>query len=178
MLKPMLLLIVVLLPVFAQMGTRYQWRPLKVGEETVIRVELQEAATARQVEATLAPSEGITDIVGPVPGGGALVWRISAAAPGAHTLQFKLGNETIEKRLTVGDGYAPVSAERTRYTWTTQVLHPQEPRLPSNSAVEAITIDYPDRDDWFTGSNWWILWFFVVSMIVALAMLPFFKVRF
>jgi hypothetical protein len=55
MLKPMLLLIVVLLPVFAQMGTRYQWRPLQgTGEETIIRVECRKSRPPGQrVEATL-----------------------------------------------------------------------------------------------------------------------------
>ncbi len=177
MLRPLFALIILLLPVFAQMGLRYQWRPLEPGEETLVRIQL-DPNPGRVENAMLRPSPAITEQVGPVAGDQALVWRIRAGAPGRYQLQFELDGQVIEKELVVGNPFQRVSAVRPGHTWTTQLLHPAESRLPSDSPVQAIEIEYGGVDSWVYGQNWWILYFFIVSMLAAIALLPFFKVRF
>lgn len=176
MLKPIAILALPMLLVIAQMGVRYQWRPLHEGEQTLIRVRV--AVGQSPAEITLEPSEGIAVEVGPVPGGGEAVWRIRAGKPGVHTLRFRAGEHSVDKELVVGDEFTRVSAERVAAQWTGQLLHPVEPRIPRDAGIDSIVIAYPGRPSWFSGADWWLLTFFVISMAAALVLAPVFKVRF
>ena len=176
-LTPVILLTLPMLLGLAQMGIRHQWRPLMPGEQTNIRMSFAPDATELQA-VTLEPSMGIDIEVGPIPGDGDLVWRVRAAEPGRHTLQFRVGDQTIEKELVVGTGCERVSATRTASAWATQLLHPAEPRLPSDLPISAIAIAYPSVDSIIHGANYWVIYLFVISMATALILKPLFKVRF
>ena len=177
MLKPMLIMILLLLPVFSQMGVRYQWRPLHSGEETLIKLRLN-PDRANSAEAVLQPSPGLVEMVGPVSGGSELVWRVRAGEPGRYTLNFNLSGTVVEKELVVGDSFQRVSASRPARQWTAQILHPTESPFPPDSPVQSIEIVYGSVDSRIYGATWWIVYFIVISMISALLLLPFFKVRF
>ena len=84
----------------------------------------------------------------------------------------------IEKELVVGPDFQRVSAARVGRDWTAQLFHPAERTLPSTSAVKSIEVLYAGVDSWIYGANWWLLYFFVISMLTALVFKPFFKVRF
>jgi hypothetical protein len=176
MLRPMILLILLLLPFVAQMATRYEWRPLRPGEQTIVTLQFPDSTEIPPVR--LAASPGIANAVGPVPGGGQLVWRLEAGKPGRYQLEFDLGDRTVSKEFVVSEQRQRVSAERPGRHWMLQLIHPVEPALPTAAGLRFIRIDYPGIASYVDGSGWWILHFFVVSMIAALAMLPFFKVRF
>jgi len=177
MLKPVLILLLPLLLVVGQMGLRYQWRPLRPGEETLIRLRLRSTADDKISTARLDAGQGLADIVGPVPGGGQLVWRVRGGIPGRHTLRFTIAGRIVEKDLVVGGGLARVSAERPPRRWTSQILHPAEVPLPPDSPVRSIEIAYGGVDSHIRGANWWVLYFFVVSMAAALAVKPVLRVR-
>ena len=176
-LTPVILLTLPMLLGLAQMGIRHQWRPLMPGERTNIRMSFARDATDLPA-VTLEPSNGIDIEVGPIPGDGDLVWRVRATEPGRHTLVFRVGDQTIEKELVVGSGFERVSAMRCGRAWATQLLHPAEPRLPSDSPVYAIAIRYPGVDSLIHGANYWVIYLFVISMATALILKPLFKVRF
>lgn len=177
MLRPIFILIVLLLPVFAQMGTRYQWRPLKPGEETLLRVNLHENH-ADSINASIAASDGIAEAVGPVAGDRDVVWRLTAGEPGRYTLDITVGDQSVQKEFVVGEPFERVSALRPGWDWTSQILHPIESPLPGEGVVQSIEIEYPGVESNIYGANWWILYFFIISMLAAIAMLPFYKVRF
>ena len=177
MLLPILIMALPLVLVVAQMGLRYQWRPLRPGEQTLIKLHVN-PGTADLYDAVLETSGGIEDATGPVPGGGSLVWRIRAGEPGRHTLRFNVSGTVVEKELVVGDGLQRVSAKRPGRRWTSQILHPVERRLPADAPVQSIEIEYPGVDSWVYGADYWVLTFFVVSMAAALVFKPVFKVRF
>ena len=177
MLLPVLIMALPLVLMVAQMGLRYQWRPLRPDEQTFIKLELNpEYADVQQAE--LEPSPGVIDVVGPVPGGDELVWRVRGGEPGRYTLRFDIGGTVVEKQLVVGDGPQRVSAVRPGKCWTSQILHPAEARLPADSPARSIEILYGGVDSWIYGADWWVLYFFVVSMVFALLFKPVFKVRF
>ena len=177
MLVPILIMALPLMLGIAQMGIRYQWRPLRANEQTLIKLHLS-PTHADVTQAELQPSSGVRDVVGPAPGGEELVWRVRGGEPGRHTLQFNVAGTLVEKELVVSNGFERVSAKRPGRRWTTQLLHPVEPRLDADSPVQSIEILYGGVDSWVYGANWWILYFFVVSMAFALLFKPIFKVRF
>ncbi len=176
-LTPVILLTLPMLLGLAQMGIRHQWRPLMPGEQTIIRLSFVPDATEPPA-VTLEPSKGIDIEVGPIPGDGDLVWRVRAKGLGRHTLQFSVGDQTIEKELVVSEGFERVSAVRCRSAWATQLLHPAEPRLPTDLSISAIAIMYPSVDSIIRGANYWVIYLFIISMATALILKPFFKVRF
>ena len=166
-----------MLLVLAQMGIRYQWRPLLPGETSLIRVVLDDPkAHAKSV--TLDAHPGLVVEVGPVPSDRDWVWRIRGGQPGRHTLRFHLNGADLEKELVVGERGQRVSAVRPSAHWTAQLFHPVERRLPAESGVRRIEIEYPDVASWFDGADYWVLTFFVISMIAALILAPVFRVRF
>lgn len=182
-LTPVLVMLIPMVLALAQMGIRYQWRPLQPGEQTTVEMKLAEnagALTNVQLDAGVA---AVVE-VGPVPGDGLLVWRIRGGEPGRHTLRFSFDDTAsgatgfIEKELVIGPGLQRVSAIRVASDWTTQLLHPAEPRIDRASPAQSIEILYPGVDSIIYGADWWILHFFVVSMIAALLLKPIFKVRF
>ena len=177
MLRPLLVMLLPMLLLLGQMGVRYQWRPLRPGEQTLIKLRLKPGQAAAP-EASLEPTQGIADLVGPVPGGGLLVWRVRGGAPGRYTLRFTVAGMIVEKQLDVGDGFQRVSADRPASRWTSQILHPVESPLPADSPVQSIEIAYGGVRSWVCGANWWLLYFFVVSMVSALLLKPILKVRF
>jgi|GEM_PF-241446 len=190
MLRPVLIMLLPILLILGQMGLCYQWRPLRPGERTLIRVRLgQQAANDGQLEVNLLPTRGLLVEAGPVPGGGQLVWRVRGGEPGRYRLQFELRRLPasaddggtgliVEKELVVGHERGRVSAARVGAQWTTQILHPAEARLPEDGPLRSIEIEYAGADSYFSGSNWWLLWFFAISMAAALLLKPVFRVRF
>lgn len=177
MLRPLLIMLFPMLLILAQMGTRYQWRPLQPGESTLLRVWLAPEHSA-DTRVMLESHPGLEVEVGAVPGRNELVWRVQATEPGRHQLRFKANELTLEKEFLVGQPFERVSAERPGRRWTSQVLNPVEAPLPADSPVTAIAIDYPGVDSYIYGAGWWLLYFFVVSMIVALVAARVFKTRF
>ncbi len=176
-LTPVLIMLLPMMLGLAQMGMRHQWRPLQPGERTLMKVRFDaEHAVAGQIK--LEPSPGLHVEVGPVPGGGELVWRIRGNEPGRHTLRFRVDGTVVEKELVVGDSFERVSAVRPGAAWASQLLHPGESRLPAGSPVASIEILYPAVDSWVYGADYWVLYFFVVSMASALLLKPLFRVTF
>lgn len=176
-LTPVILLALPMLLGLAQMGIRHQWRPLLPGEQTLIHLRL-ENELASTPDITLEAPPDVDVEVGPIPGGGELVWRVRGVERGRHILRFRIGRLVVEKELVVGVGFERVSAVRTGHDWSVQLLHPVESPLPSDSPIRAIEISYPSVNSIVCGANYWVIYLFVVSMITALVFRPLFKVRF
>jgi uncharacterized membrane protein (DUF106 family) len=215
-LTPVLILLPPMLLVLAQMGIRYQWRALRVGDQALVTLTLDPAyelpaqavlsAASRTVRAdpgdppttplpitvgtnmsvtsmTLRESPGVEVEVDGIPGGGKIVWRVRGVEPGRHMLVFVAPDGTaMPKEIVIGDeAIARVSPIRPASRWTQQLLHPVEAPVPPvrvGGGVQAIEIGYPFREHWFHGANWWVLSFFVVSMLTAIVLKPVFGVRF
>ena len=176
-LTPVLVMALPMMLALAQMGIRYQWRPLRSGEQTLIKMHFAPGA-GKSVEVSIEPHPGLVVEVGPVPGGDLWVWRVRGGTPGRHTLKFHVAGKTLEKELVVGDGFERVSVLRPSGRWTKQLFHPVERRLAAESKVRSIEILYPSVDSWVRGADYWVVTFFIVSMVAALILAPVFKVRF
>ena len=193
-LTPVIILLLPMLLMLSQMGIRYQWRPLRPGEQTILTVTLTDTLRAsgtdasgttnasrtdtKGVSVSLEPHPGIAVEVDSIPGGGQIVWRIRATLAGRHQLRFHVGAQTITKELVVSQRFERVSARRVGPDWTEQMLHPAEDMLPDDTGIQAIEVLYPGSSSWFHGPNWWIATFFLVSMGTAIVLKPIFRVRF
>lgn len=180
LLAPMMVMLAPMSLGLSQMGVRYQWRPLRSGETTLIKMTVDENVDPSTV--SLEPCAALIVEVGPISGKvngkNELVWRVRGGVPGRYSLEFRVGAAMEQKELIVADDLARVSAERSGPVWTKQIFHPIERPFPKSSPVSSIEIFYGARDSMVYGADWWIVTFFVVSIASALVLKPLFKVRF
>lgn len=159
----------------AQMGLWYQVRPLSPGETAVVTLKLNDNST----EAAINSISGAKVVAGPVHvfSQNEIVWNIRADQNGDHRIIFNINGREFEKNLVVGNGFMRVSPVRPGWHWADILLYPAEKPFPQGSPVESISIDYPRRISKTSGTDWWIGYFFIVSMISALILKPMIKVK-
>ena len=174
-------LIIMMLPVvllLAQMGLWYQARPLFPGEDSLVVMKLKNNPSSIE-NITIDSNSGVEIVDGPVriESNNEVLWKIRARENGYHRINFNVDGYTIKKDIAVGDGFMRISAVRPGWQWSDILLHPAEPPFSSTSPIQAISIDYPDRISKINGTDWWIAYFFIASMVFALLFKPVLKVR-
>lgn len=170
---PMLILLLLMALLLAQIGLRHQWRPLAPGERVLLVASVADEAIPLRLDAP----PGVALEVDGVPGAGTVVWRLRALADGRHTLRLIANGQALEKELVIGPPHARVSAMRPGGHWLDRLLHPAEPPLPPAAGVTGIEVRYPGIEGWLSGSNSWVIFFFVASMLAALVCMPLMNVR-
>jgi hypothetical protein len=163
-------LLVMMLPatlIYAQLSQWFQQRPLKVGEKTVLTMKLNGDRGGSFPDVGLKRTDAVKTLVGPVRifSKRQVCWTIEASEKGYHLLVLNVNDQTIEKELAVGDGFMRVSTERSE--WSDALLHPGERPFGPDSPVRSIEVDYPERSSWTSGTNYWVIYWFIVSMVAA-----------
>jgi hypothetical protein len=70
-----------------------------------------------------------------------------------------------------------VSQLRPGWNGSEILLHPWEPPFRSDDRIQAISIDYPDRISFTSGTNSWIVYWFIASMVAAFCAKPWLNVN-
>lgn len=177
--RPMLVMIVPVSLLLAQMGLWYQSRPLLPGEDAVITMKLSGNIESSWPKVSIQSIPGAEVSIGPVRvlSQRQIYWKIEAMENGNHPIVFQVDGNQIEKELAIGDGFMPVSLKRPSWRWTDILQHPREKPFRPDSIVQSVSISYPDRLSRTSGTHWWLIYFFIASMIFALLFKPFLKVR-
>lgn len=170
-LVPMLVMAVPVTLLLGQLALWYQSRPIRVGEDTVLTLALDGDPESPWPDVRLRPSDAVAVAVGPVRvrSQRELCWRLKGLRPGLHRLVFEVDGRPIYKQVAVGDGLMRVSTLRPGWDWEEILLNPAEAPLRPGSPVRSVAIDYPDRPSWTSGTDWWVFYWFAVSMVAALA---------
>jgi hypothetical protein len=158
-LVPMVVMIVPVLLIWGQIALWYQYRPLRLGEDAVVTLKLNPGSNPIPSNIELGPSSATETTVGPVRVGSKheVCWNIRAVQSGYHRLVFHVGNQTVEKELAIGDGFMRVSKLRPGRNWYDVLVNPWEKPFNSDSPVQSIEIDYPDRSAWPSGTSIWMM---------------------
>jgi uncharacterized membrane protein (DUF106 family) len=178
-LVPMLVMLVPMCLVLGQLALWFQARPLSIGEETVVTVRLAEDADQELQQIQFDPGPAATVTVGPVrvPSKKMVCWNIQTAQAGLHQLTFRVAGQQFTKELAVGGDYMTVSLERPASSLSDVLLHPREKPFATASPVQSIEVNYPPRSSWTTGTDWWMVYWFVASMVAAFLAKPFLNVN-
>jgi uncharacterized membrane protein (DUF106 family) len=178
--RPMAVMIVPVSFILVQMALWYQAKPLSVGQESVITIQLNNEQNSPMPDVSLQADGALSVLTGPVrvPSKGEVIFKIKAAQNGLHKMIFTAGNETVEKELAVGDSFMPISAKRPGQQWTHILFNPSEKPFANDSVVKSISIEYPDRISYTSGKTWWVIYFIFCSMIVFFIIKPFLNVKF
>jgi len=176
---PMLVMTVPVLLLLGQLSLWYQQRPLRVGEEAVMVLKLGGAAGTPMPAVSLGNTPAVEVVTGPVrvPSQREVVWLIKARENGAHQLPIRAGEATVQKALDVGDGFMRVSPRRPAWGWYDALLNPAEPAFAPDAPVQSIEVTYPSRLSWTSGTDKWVIYWFVASMVAALCAKPFLNVN-
>lgn len=178
---PLLVMIVPVSLLLGQMSLWYQKRPLLPQEEAIVVLELNASAffASEMPEIHLDAQLAGEITIGPVrvPAKDMIFWKIKAVTKGSHKIRFHLDNTSVEKELAIGDGFMRVSVQHPGWSFGSILLHPMEKPFEADSIVKSIEILYPDRPSRVSGTDWWVIYFFIVSLVVALIFKPLFKVR-
>jgi hypothetical protein len=168
-LVPMAVMAVPVTLVLGQLSLWYQQRPLRSQEEAIVTLKLNGEAGDSFPRVSLEPTDAVETVLGPVRvfSKREVLWNIRAREKGYHRLVFQVGDQTFEKELAVGDGFMRVSAQRPGWIWEDALLYPWERPFPSDSPVRSIEITYPPRTSWVSGTNTWVVYWFIVSMVAA-----------
>ena len=95
-------------------------------------------------------------------------------------LRWRLEGRAYEKRLTAAEDATPLRVADPRRPGAglrDRLLHPTEPALVGG-AVDAIVVRYPRRSALLFGFVPWWMTFLVVSIVAAVVVRPFLRVRF
>jgi uncharacterized membrane protein (DUF106 family) len=177
--RPMMVTIVPVLLLLGQMAMWYQFRPLETGEQTMITMKLNVDSSKPMPAVKIIPTEAIEIDSDPVilAANGEILWQARAAKEGTYDLVFQVGDVQVEKQLSIGTGFIPVSPIRPGWDFANVLLYPREKPFRNDAIVKSIEIEYPDRISKTCGTDWWIGYFFVISMAVGFLFKPIFKVK-
>lgn len=177
--RPLLVMTVPFCLVMSQMGIWYQARPLEPGEEAVVTMQLGGDINSEWPEVSIVsdPAFEITIEKVKVFSKRKIFWKIKALEEGLGDLVFEVGPDKIKKELVIGAGLTKVSIKRPGMHFLDIIENPWEKPFTKDSTVQSINIVYPDRISKTSGTNWWILYFFIASMVVGGIFMPFLKVK-
>jgi hypothetical protein len=135
-------------------------------------------AGAAWPDVRLEPTSAVEVTVGPVRvlSKREICWNLKARENGYHRAVFLVDQQASDKELAIGDGFMRLAAKRPGWSWSEVLLHPGERPFRPDAAVESIEIDYPHRASWTSGTDWWVAYWFVMSMVAALCFRPWMKV--
>jgi hypothetical protein len=169
-LVPMAVMAIPVCLLLAQLALWYQARPLPIGEDAVVTLKLNGSLESSWPEVRLEPDDALEVAVGPVRvfSEREVCWRISGRKAGYHRLVFHVSGQPVAKELAIGDGFMRVSTQRPGWDWWDALWHPAEAPFGPDSPVQLIKIDYPSRASWTSGTDSWLIYWFVVSMVSAL----------
>jgi hypothetical protein len=181
LLPPMAVGLFPLVLIFVQLANWFDWRPLRVGEVSVLTVQLDPSISVVGTPVELRLPDGVRLDSPPVrsPANNEVSWRIVATRPGAGTVDVRLDNFAPEgKTLVVGSRLARVSPRRESAGFVRQLLSPSEAPLATSSPIRRIEVSYPRRQLAVGLTEVpWILAAIVLMMVFSLILAPLFGVR-
>jgi len=140
-----------------------------VDEDAIVTLTLNPSDSDLASSVELEPTTAIQTTIGPVHvwSKHEVCWNIHACRDGYHHLLFRVGKQTVQKELAIGNGFMRVSKLRPGWRWLDALVNPWEKPFDADCPVQSIEIDYPDRSSWTSGTDTWVIYWFIVSMVAG-----------
>jgi hypothetical protein len=179
--KPMLVMIVPVLLILIQLNLWFGSQSLRVGQEAVLKIRLDEGKNPLQTEISIEPPAGIT-VETPalrIEEGREIEWRLRARAEGFQTMMFRWENDSFGKQIAVAQNpLSKISAVKPGLSFLDEVFNPGEKPLPKKLGIRSIEVAYPaQRMSLFGWRIHWLVAFFALSIIFGFALKGVFKVE-
>ncbi|MBI5410342.1 MAG: hypothetical protein HZA14_13350 [Nitrospirae bacterium] len=179
MIVPIIFIIIPVLMVLIQVSYRYEHRPLRPGEQAILKAVLKPASPVLENSVTLQAPEYV-DIRTPalrIASLNEIYWRISGQKRGVYELDFTVNGKQYKKNLHVDTGFTALSVKRAA-SFSASLLNHSEPVLPEDSPFLSLQITYPDSALTLMGFDLhWIIWFCIFSVVFGFAFKNVFRVE-
>lgn len=189
-LQPLAVMIIPMALLLAQMAPRYEWQPLRVGDEVTLYADLatQDARNTPPIE--LASGPGVELLEGPITFYGAkfkdfpevhrVYGRLRVVQNGRLNVTLRSGNVAVAKELMVSDRpHSRMSPIRAGASFWDQLLFAVEKPAAAGEPIQKVWIEpvRPGVMSLFGLKLHWVIWWLILSMIIALLVKPFLKVQ-
>jgi hypothetical protein len=167
---PVLLIIPILFPAFAQMDAHYGLQPYKVGDELIIKAKFDPGIDGLTIE--LQENKHFKAKMNPVfiKTLKEVNWKLEIIKDGVTDIRIKAGDRLFEKKLVIGNIRGALSNKKMKESSWAHFLYPVDPLLPQDGEVAQISVHYPGKDISFLGITMnWLIWNLILVVIVVLA---------
>ncbi len=178
-LVPLLFMILPVCIIMANLEYWHGYRPLSPGEKALVKVKLDPSVDLQKTDIHLKVPAGIKKDAKPlrIISEHEIDWRIEAQDQGEYLLRLKVGSQEVTKSVVAGDDTKRLSVMRHRGGFWESFLYSGESAVPSASLVESISVTYPSSLlDVLGWEMHWITFYFILTLILAIALKGFFKV--
>ena len=186
--KPLLVMIIPLILILIQLNLWFGYEALTPGQETILKVKLEEGQNPLDINLSLEPSTGFNIQTPPlrVEEEREINWRLQAREKGVHDLTLIVNSQRITKKLAVGQKpLSKISPLKARRNFISELINPGEAPVPGDLRIKTIEVKYPVKDmklfgwniPWLLGLPPWLIVYFALSIILGFAFKGFFKVE-
>jgi hypothetical protein len=178
-LLPLLLVLPLMFLLFVQMDIRFGMRPFRPGESFTVKARFN--GDIGSVEAFIAPSAHYRMTMNPVyiPFLREIDWKLRASQNGSGEIAITVNGSTVGKNLVIGENLLALSNQRLASSSLAHFIYPAEKLLEPGTRLTSVAIRYPDRSISFLGlRSHWLVYYLVLTMIIALALKKKFGVEF
>lgn len=173
MVFPILFIIVPVLLVLIQLSYRYENRPVRPGEQVIVKAVLKPGLSTMNSPVILQAPDGII-IETPalrIASLGEVDWRLHGEKEGKFELNFSVDGKGFKKNLHIlNSRLTAIGVKRVGSSFYSLLLNHYEPELPDSSPFISLNIIYPARTLKIIGIGMhWIIWFFILSLVFSFA---------
>ena len=178
-LLPLLLVLPLMFLLFVQMDIRYGMRPFRVDEDIVVKVGFSRDIGTLNVELQADPHFQIKMNPVFISALREVNWKLRAGQNGAAAVAIRVDGTTVRKNLLIGAGLPALSNKKMAASGWAHFIYPVEKLLAPAAGLEFISLHYPPRSIGFLGMHThWLVYYLVLTMIIALALKNKFGVEF
>lgn len=179
--KPLLVMIVPVILILIQMNFWFGYESLKPGEQTLLKVKLEEGYNPLQTDLVLEPAPEIVIETPPlrIEEYSEINWRISSQKSGIHHVDVVVAGKKISKTIaTDTKPLSKLSPIKHRKKFVDELFYPVEAPIAKDFPVKSIEVLYPAKRLNFLGFDiHWLIAYFALSIIFGFAFKGIFKVE-
>lgn len=170
--KPILIVLVLALPAYFQLETRFARRPLEANERVLVTATLKPGLDARAVPVTLTGLDGaaVDARALRVRASREIVWRVEAQDADRPELVVGVYDGEYRFPLCVSRAAPVLGVERRAGSGWNSLLHPGLPALPEQTALQSIRVAYPSASYRVLGRRFGWLSLFLLGSLVGAAL--------
>jgi len=181
-------MIIPLILMLIQLNLWFGYKALTPGQETILKVILEEGHSPLEISLFLEPSSGF-DIQTPplrIEEEMEINWRLQAREKGVHDLTLIFNSQRITKKVAVGQKpLSKISPLKVRRNFINELINPGESPFSGDLPIKTIEVKYPAKDmnlfGWsiprFLSIPPWLIVYFALSIILGFIFKGIFKVE-
>lgn len=167
--KPILLLLLVALPVYFQLESRFARRPLRANERAIVTMTLKPGLDVHAVPVSLKGSDEIAVESRFVRASAAreIVWRVEPKARGQHELVARAYDLEYHFPINAQENARALGCKRNASGWDS-FRHAGLPSIPAPAAFQSVRVSYPEASYRVFGTSFgWLSLFLLGSLLGA-----------